>query len=68
MTNSEKQNLIRLQYLFEYACDRSRIKASFNKKDENYSSPETEQLFSLWLAGHAQGVADHAVARGDIQL
>lgn len=68
MTNLEKQNLVRLQCLFEYACTQAKIKANFNKNGENYSSPETEQLFSLWLAGHAQGVADHAVARGDIQL
>lgn len=68
MNSIERQNLRRLQCLFEHACAQSKIKAIFNKNGDNYSAPETEQLFSLWLAGHAQGVADHAVARGDIQL
>ena len=68
MTNLEKQNLVRLQCLFEYACTQAKIKANFGKLNDVYEAPETEQLFCLWLAGHAQGVADHAVARGDIQL
>lgn len=71
-----KQNLRRLQALFEGCCIATMKNVplkpeglDFSKElDGRYSDLETEDLFSLWLSGHGQGVADHAVERGDIQL
>lgn len=70
------QNAKRLQALFEHCCllTMKNIvmregKLDFSKDpDGSYSNLETEDLYSLWLAGHGQGVVDHAVQRGDVQL
>jgi hypothetical protein len=44
-------------------------KLDFSKhEDGTYNSLETEDLYSLWLSGHGQGVVDHAAARGDVEL
>lgn len=71
-----QQNGRRLQALFEHCCTqignnsrRRGLKFDFAKDvDGTYSNPSTEDLYHLWLSGHGQGVADHAVARGDIEL
>lgn len=59
----------RLRCCFEGACARLDIKLDLrrNQHDE-YTAADTIKFFDLWLSGHIQGVADHAVARGDIQL
>lgn len=63
------ENLKRLKFLFEHCCSNTmHAKKDFTKDDTGvYVDPETEDLFSLWLAGHAQGVADQANADGSIQ-
>lgn len=67
------QNAKRLQALFEHCAihtmKNSRAKAEFAKDaDGTYKSKRTEDLYSLWLAGHGQGVVDHAQSRGDVEL
>ena len=69
-------NTHRLQALFEgcaLACLKNTAitgkRLSFEKfKDGTYVSPATEDLYTLWLHGHGQGVVDHAHAHGDINL
>lgn len=67
---NEEQNLRRLQCLFEQCSDRTvHSKLNYAKTSAGtYKNPEVEALFDLWLSGHAQGVVDHAVQRGDVQL
>lgn len=62
-------NLRRLKFLFEHCCSSTMHAAKNFKKDKAgvYVDSETEDLFSLWLAGHAQGVADQANADGSVQ-
>ncbi|QOC58011.1 hypothetical protein phiK7B1_156 [Pseudomonas phage phiK7B1] len=70
------QNAKRLQALFEHCCLHTmknivirQGKLDFAKDaDGTYTSLETEDLYSLWLSGHGQGVVDHAAARGDVEL
>ncbi|ATW58085.1 hypothetical protein CNR34_00152 [Pseudomonas phage nickie] len=70
---NQQENARRLQALFEH-CARNVIKstplpANFDRnEDGTFKSPITEDLYALWLSGHGQGVADHAVARGDVEL
>lgn len=66
-------NMKRLQCLFEHACEQimknsGRHWLMAKNADGTYKAKSTEDLFTLWLAGHSQGVADHAVARGDVEL
>lgn len=71
-----KTDLRRFQCLFEHCCLNTMVnvaqrgaKLDFDKNDAgHYTNLETEDLFSLWIAGHSQGVADQAFAGGDIQL
>uniref|UniRef100_A0AAU6W0U5 Uncharacterized protein n=1 Tax=Pseudomonas phage Nican01 TaxID=3138540 RepID=A0AAU6W0U5_9CAUD len=69
-------NPMRLQALFEH-CALATMKniamrsgkLDFAKdEDGSYTSLETDDLYSLWLSGHGQGVCDHAATRGDINL
>lgn len=70
------QNAKRLQALFEHCALHTMKnivmrsgKLDFAKDpDGTYTSLETEDLYSLWLSGHGQGVVDHAQARGDVDL
>lgn len=64
-----EENLKRLKFLFEHCYSNTvRAKKDFKKDIAGvYVDSETEDLFSLWLAGHAQGVADQANADGSIQ-
>lgn len=69
-------NARRLQALFEHCCLLTMKNVvtregelNFAKdKDGTYTSLETEDLYSLWLSGHGQGVVDHAVSVGEISL
>lgn len=69
-------NAKRLQALFEHCALHTMRnivlragKLDFSKhEDGTYNSLETEDLYSLWLSGHGQGVVDHAAARGDVEL
>lgn len=71
-----KADLRRFQCLFEHCALNTMVnvaargeKLDFDKNEAgHYTNLKTEDLFSLWLAGHAQGVADQAFATGVIQL
>lgn len=68
----QQQSDKRLKALFEHCCGhtiKNSAEVDFTKSDTGeYKSKRTEDLYSLWLTGHAQGVVDHAVQRGDVQL
>lgn len=67
---NQSQNERRFQCLFEFCWSRVCVVKLDNSKTETgeYLNPQTRQFYELWLSGHAQGVADHAVQRGDIEL
>lgn len=73
---SVKSDLRRLQCLFEHCCLQTMVnmaarqmKLDFDKNEAGaYTNLETEDLFSLWLAGRNQGVVDQAFMSGGVQL